>query len=56
MVENNTTKPSNGKSGPSPDGKAEDAHLVASVTLPLDATDAEVAEALRKDRLRRSRS
>jgi hypothetical protein len=56
MVKNNTSKPSNGNGGPSPDDKVEDAHTVASVTLPLDATYAEVAEALRKDRLRWSRS
>lgn len=51
MAEDTTNDRSN--ASPSPGGKAEDAHPVASVTLPLDATDAEVAEALRKDRLRR---
>jgi hypothetical protein len=56
VAEDNTNKRSSGQQNPTPAGKAEEARPIASATLLLDATDAEVAEALRKDRLRRSRS
>ncbi len=49
MAEDNSNNGSNGNQN-------EDGRPIATATLPWDATPEEVAEALRKDRVRRSRS
>jgi hypothetical protein len=56
MAEDDTNNRSNGQQNPTPAGRAEEAQPIASATLPLDATVAEIAETLRRDRLRWSRS